>query len=40
MKHSGFGRVGGSYAMEDYLETKYVSWRVQGAAGGEKVPKR
>jgi succinate-semialdehyde dehydrogenase/glutarate-semialdehyde dehydrogenase len=40
MKHSGFGREGGRYAMEDYLETKYVSWRVQGAAGGEKVPKR
>lgn len=28
MKHSGFGREGGRYAMEDYLETKYVSWLV------------
>lgn len=28
MKHSGFGREGGRYVMEDYLETKYVSWRV------------
>lgn len=28
MKHSGFGREGGRYAMEDYLETKYVSWRI------------
>jgi succinate-semialdehyde dehydrogenase/glutarate-semialdehyde dehydrogenase len=27
-KHSGFGREGGRYVMEDYLETKYVSWRV------------
>ncbi len=28
MKHSGFGREGGRYVMEDYLETKYVSWRI------------
>lgn len=28
MKQSGFGREGGRYAMEDYLETKYVSWRM------------
>ncbi|MDZ7639943.1 MAG: aldehyde dehydrogenase family protein [Bryobacterales bacterium] len=28
MKHSGFGREGGRYAMEEYLETKYVSWRL------------
>lgn len=28
MKHSGFGREGGRYAMEDYLETKYVSWLI------------
>lgn len=28
VKHSGFGREGGRYAMEEYLETKYVSWGV------------
>ena len=28
MKQSGFGREGGRYGMEDYLETKYVSWRI------------
>jgi succinate-semialdehyde dehydrogenase/glutarate-semialdehyde dehydrogenase len=26
VKHSGFGREGGKYVMEEYLETKYVSW--------------
>jgi succinate-semialdehyde dehydrogenase/glutarate-semialdehyde dehydrogenase len=26
VKHSGFGREGGKYAMEEYLEVKYVSW--------------
>ena len=26
VKESGFGREGGKYAMDDYLETKYVSW--------------
>jgi succinate-semialdehyde dehydrogenase/glutarate-semialdehyde dehydrogenase len=29
-KHSGFGREGGRYAMEEYLETKYVSWGLSG----------
>ncbi len=28
VKHSGFGREGGRYAMEEYTEIKYVSWRV------------
>ena len=28
VKHSGFGREGGSYAMHEYTETKYVSWRL------------
>ncbi len=28
MKHSGFGREGGSYAMHEYTEFKYVSWRL------------
>ena len=28
MKHSGFGREGGSYAMHEYTELKYVSWRL------------
>lgn len=26
MKHSGYGREGGKYVMQEYLETKYVSW--------------
>jgi succinate-semialdehyde dehydrogenase/glutarate-semialdehyde dehydrogenase len=26
VKHSGFGREGGKYVMDEYLETKYVSW--------------
>jgi len=26
VKHSGFGREGGKYAMDEYLETKFVSW--------------
>ncbi len=26
MKHSGFGREGGHYVMDEYLEVKYVSW--------------
>lgn len=26
VKHSGFGREGGKYAMDEYLELKYVSW--------------
>lgn len=28
MKHSGFGREGGKYAMDEYTELKYVSWRL------------
>lgn len=28
MKHSGFGREGGRYAMDEYTEIKYVSWRL------------
>ncbi|MEM8836348.1 MAG: NAD-dependent succinate-semialdehyde dehydrogenase [Planctomycetota bacterium] len=28
VKHSGFGREGGRYAMDEYTEVKYVSWRV------------
>jgi succinate-semialdehyde dehydrogenase/glutarate-semialdehyde dehydrogenase len=28
MKESGFGREGGRYAMQEYLEVKYVSWGV------------
>ncbi|MEQ8771121.1 MAG: NAD-dependent succinate-semialdehyde dehydrogenase [Phycisphaerales bacterium] len=27
-KHSGFGREGGRYVMDEYTETKYVSWRL------------
>ena len=27
-KDSGFGREGGRYVMHEYLETKYVSWRL------------
>lgn len=26
VKHSGYGREGGRYAMQEYLEVKYVSW--------------
>ncbi|MEZ5403798.1 MAG: NAD-dependent succinate-semialdehyde dehydrogenase [Bryobacteraceae bacterium] len=26
VKHSGFGREGGKYVMDEYLEIKYVSW--------------
>ncbi len=26
VKHSGFGREGGKYVMDEYLEMKYVSW--------------
>ena len=26
MKHSGFGREGGRYVMDEYVEIKYVSW--------------
>ncbi len=26
VKHSGFGREGGKYVMDEYLEVKYVSW--------------
>ncbi|MEZ5355035.1 MAG: NAD-dependent succinate-semialdehyde dehydrogenase [Bryobacteraceae bacterium] len=29
VKHSGFGREGGKYVMEEYLETKYVSWGLE-----------
>jgi succinate-semialdehyde dehydrogenase/glutarate-semialdehyde dehydrogenase len=29
MKQSGFGREGGHYAMDEYLEIKYVSWRLE-----------
>lgn len=32
MKESGFGREGGRYAMEAYLETKYISWKLDGGA--------
>ena len=28
MKQSGFGREGGKYVMDEYLEVKYVSWGV------------
>lgn len=28
MKHSGIGREGGRYAMDEYTELKYVSWRL------------
>lgn len=28
MKQSGFGREGGKYVMDEYLETKYVSWQL------------
>ncbi|MBX3322994.1 MAG: NAD-dependent succinate-semialdehyde dehydrogenase [Phycisphaeraceae bacterium] len=28
MKHSGFGREGGHYVMDEYTEIKYVSWGV------------
>ena len=28
VKHSGFGREGGSYVMDEYTELKYVSWRL------------
>ena len=28
MKHSGFGREGGRYVMDEYTEIKYVSWGV------------
>lgn len=28
VKHSGFGREGGRYAMDEYTELKYVSWRL------------
>lgn len=28
VKHSGFGREGGSYAMHEYTELKYISWRL------------
>jgi succinate-semialdehyde dehydrogenase/glutarate-semialdehyde dehydrogenase len=28
MKQSGFGREGGRYVMDEYLEVKYVSWGV------------
>ena len=27
VKHSGYGREGGRYVMDEYLETKYVSWQ-------------
>jgi acyl-CoA reductase-like NAD-dependent aldehyde dehydrogenase len=26
VKHSGFGREGGKYVMDEYTEVKYVSW--------------
>jgi acyl-CoA reductase-like NAD-dependent aldehyde dehydrogenase len=32
MKQSGFGREGGRYAMDEYLEVKYVSWRLSEQA--------
>ncbi len=28
VKHSGFGREGGKYVMDEYTELKYVSWRI------------
>ena len=28
MKWSGLGREGGKYVMDDYLETKYISWKI------------
>ena len=28
VKHSGFGREGGKYAMDEYTELKYVSWQL------------
>ncbi len=28
VKHSGFGREGGKYAMDEYTELKYVSWKL------------
>ncbi len=28
VKHSGFGREGGRYVMDEYTEVKYVSWRL------------
>ncbi|GAB4148647.1 MAG: NADP-dependent succinate-semialdehyde dehydrogenase [Planctomycetota bacterium] len=28
VKHSGFGREGGRYVMHEYLNIKYVSWRI------------
>ena len=28
VKHSGFGREGGRYAMDEYTEIKYVSWQL------------
>lgn len=28
VKHSGFGREGGRYAMDEYTEVKYVSWGI------------
>lgn len=28
VKHSGFGREGGRYAMDEYTEVKYVSWQL------------
>jgi succinate-semialdehyde dehydrogenase/glutarate-semialdehyde dehydrogenase len=29
MKESGLGREGGKYAMDLFLETKYVSWALE-----------
>ncbi len=31
VKQSGIGREGGKYVMDEYTETKYVSWGVSGA---------
>jgi len=28
VKHSGFGREGGRYVMDEYTEIKYISWRL------------
>jgi succinate-semialdehyde dehydrogenase/glutarate-semialdehyde dehydrogenase len=28
-KESGLGREGGKWGLDEYLETKYVSWRVE-----------
>jgi succinate-semialdehyde dehydrogenase/glutarate-semialdehyde dehydrogenase len=34
VKQSGFGREGGHYVMHEYVNLKYVSWRVGDSRGG------